>query len=281
MNPSSTLIIAVCAGLLGGCAATVPHELTEARDANLRATAGEASQVAPVELHQADLALQRAEASFEDKPKSVETRNLAYIAQRRAQIAEATASVEVEKQRRSQAQADLLASQSTIAKKAKQELAQVKSEQASARQDNALAAAERKTASALAKLAKVTEDARGLVISLSGNVLFAASESTLLPAAKSRLDQLATVLLEAPDRNLIIEGHTDSQGYESSNQTLSQARADRVRDLLVQRGYKAHLIKTSGMGESHPVADNATAAGRANNRRVEIVVVRSTTTSQR
>ncbi len=280
MKICRTLLLAACAVLIGGCAATVPHELTEARTANQRAAAGDAAQVAPVELHQADLALQLAEAAFEDKPKSAETRDLAYIALRKAEIAEATASVAIEKQRRTQAQADLLASQSEIAENAQQELAQAKSEQMATRQSDALAAAEQRTTAALAKLAIVTEDARGLVISLSGNVLFATNSSTLLPAARTRLDQLATALLEVPERNLLIEGHTDSQGSEGHNQTLSQARADCVRDVFVQRGYRSFLIKSSGMGETHPLADNATVEGRAKNRRVEIVIVRSTATSQ-
>lgn len=288
MHMSRTVLIVACAGLIAGCAATVPHELSDAREANKRASSGDAAQVAPVELHKADQALQQAEAAFKDHPKSAETRDLSYIALRKAEIAEATASVEIEKQRRTAAQADLLASQGEIAKIAQEELAQSRSEQAATKQSDALAVernarttAEQQAAAALAKLAAVQEDARGLVISLTGSVLFPTNQSTLLPSAEARLRQVAEVLLEAPDRNLIVEGHTDSQGSDSYNQTLSQARADRVRDLLVQSGYRATLVKSSGMGETRPVADNATADGRANNRRVEIVVVRPVTTTQR
>lgn len=288
MSISKTVLIVACAGLLGGCAATVPHELSDAREANLRASSGDAATVAPVELHKATEALLLAEAAFEDKPKSVQTRDLSYIALRKAEIAEATASVEIEKKRLAQARADLLSSQSEIAKIAQKELAQSKAEQAATKQSTALAVernarttAERTAADALAKLAAVREDARGLVISLTGSVLFTTNQSTLLPSAEARLEQVASVLLEAPDRELLVEGHTDSQGSDGYNQTLSQARADRVRDLLVKNGYRSTLIKSSGMGETHPVADNATADGRANNRRVEIVVVKPITTTQR
>ncbi|MCB9474456.1 MAG: OmpA family protein [Candidatus Delongbacteria bacterium] len=287
MHISKTLLMVACAALLGSCAATVPQELSDARSANLRASNGQAADVAPVELHQAAEALQKAEAEFKDHPKSAETRDLSYIAQRRAEIAEATASLEVAKKHQADAQADLLASQSEIARTAQQDLAQVKSEQAATKHSDALAAerrarteAEQNAADALAKLAAVNEDARGMVISLTGSVLFTTNQSTLLPSATARLQQVAAVLLESPERNLLIEGHTDSQGSDSYNQTLSQARADRVRDLLVQSGYRSALIKSSGMGEARPVGDNATAEGRANNRRVEIVIVRPDT-SQR
>ena len=74
------------------------------------------------------------------------------------------------------------------------------------------------------------------------------------------------------ERKLIVEGHTDSQGSSSSNQVLSQQRADAVRSYIISRGYPADLIQAQGIGEDRPVADNASAEGRANNRRVEIVI---------
>jgi len=95
-----------------------------------------------------------------------------------------------------------------------------------------------------------------------------------LPAARTRLDQVADVLLTTPERNLTVEGHTDSQGSDSYNLDLSQRRADEVRNHLVQRGYQADRIKALGLGEGTPIADNASPEGRANNRRVEIVIER-------
>ena len=140
-----------------------------------------------------------------------------------------------------------------------------------------LSDSEKRTADAraeLATLAAVKEEERGLVVTLSGNVLFRSAKSTLLPSAQVKLDQVANALLAVRARNLIVEGHTDSQGSEAYNQGLSQRRADAVRDYLVQRGYPADRIQTRGMGEGSAIADNASPEGRANNRRVEIVIER-------
>jgi outer membrane protein OmpA-like peptidoglycan-associated protein len=129
---------------------------------------------------------------------------------------------------------------------------------------------------ALAKLAAVKDEARGMVITLSGSVLFASDRAVLLPEARTRLGQVADVLLTSKERNLTVEGHTDSQGSDSHNLDLSQRRADAVRTYLVERGYQGDLIKANGLGEGSPIADNASAEGRANNRRVEIIVTRET-----
>jgi outer membrane protein OmpA-like peptidoglycan-associated protein len=136
---------------------------------------------------------------------------------------------------------------------------------------------EKRTADALAALAAISslkEEERGLVLTLSGGVLFRSAESTLLPTAREKLDQIAKALLSIRARNLVVEGHTDSQGSESYNQGLSQRRADAVHDYLVQRGYPADRIQSRGRGKGSPIANNASAEGRANNRRVEIVIER-------
>jgi len=140
-----------------------------------------------------------------------------------------------------------------------------------------LSDSEQRTADAraeLAKLAAVKEEERGLVVTLSGGVLFRSAKSDLLSSAQVKLDQVAKALLAIRARNLIVEGHTDSQGSESYNQDLSQRRADTVRDYLVQRGYPADRIQARGKGKGSPIADNASPEGRANNRRVEIVIER-------
>lgn len=118
-----------------------------------------------------------------------------------------------------------------------------------------------------------------MVITLSGSVLFASNQATLLPEAQSRLAQVADVLLTTRERNLVIEGHTDSRGTDSYNLDLSQRRADAVRNYLVQRNYEADRIQAHGLGKGHPIADNASAEGRANNRRVEIIIEREVRTS--
>jgi outer membrane protein OmpA-like peptidoglycan-associated protein len=149
-----------------------------------------------------------------------------------------------------------------------------KTEQLAIKQ-KALIDADQRTAdaqAALAKLAAVKEEARGLVITLSGSVLFASNKSALIPSAQNRLNKVADALLATKERKLTVEGYTDSQGSSSYNQILSQKRADEVRSYLVSRGYPGELIQAQGLGEDSPIASNDNAEGRANNRRVEIVV---------
>ena len=147
----------------------------------------------------------------------------------------------------------------------------------------ALQDSEKRTADALAalsSLAMLKEEERGLVLTLSGSVLFRSAQSTLLPQAQEKLDQVAKALLAIPARTLIVEGHTDSQGSDAYNQGLSQRRADAVREYLVQKGYPADRIQARGKGEGSPIAKNSSAEGRANNRRVEIVIEREVQASK-
>lgn len=140
----------------------------------------------------------------------------------------------------------------------------------------ARALAEKKLADALKSLeeiAKIKEESRGLVITLDGSVLFASGKTSLLPMAKDRLARVAKVLQQqSDDKKIVVEGHTDSIGTDDANLKLSQGRADSVREYLVSEGVKADRIKAEGKGETTPISDNKTPEGRANNRRVEIVI---------
>lgn len=288
MTTNRLLMIVAAAGL-ASCATTAPPELVNAREAYRRASTSGEAKAAPADLHVAKQALDKAEASFQDKPDSYRTRDLAYVAQRKTELAEANASIATDRKSRTQANADYQTTQGKMAVKAKEDLSEARTALAASEASGELAteklsaeqkartAADQRAAeaqAALAKLAAVKEDARGMVITLSGSVLFASNRAVLLPEAQTRLDQVAAVLLTTRERNLTIEGHTDSQGSDSHNLDLSQRRADAVRDYLVRREYQADRITTHGMGEGHPIADNASAEGRANNRRVEIVIER-------
>ncbi len=269
MKPSAYLIAIACAGLLVGCAASVPPaELINAREAYQRASAGQAAQLVPAELHKAKEALAIAEKSFLDDPKSFETRDLAYIADRKAKTAEALATTAVENAATAKAAKDLEATQAEIAKNS---AAQLAIEQKARLEAEVIAAA---AVADLAKIAAVKEEERGLVITLSGSVIFSSGQSALLPAAQNKLNQVYDALVSKKERKIIVEGHTDSQGSSSSNLVLSQQRADAVRSYIISRGYPADLIQARGIGEDRPAADNANAEGRANNRRVEIIVDR-------
>jgi OOP family OmpA-OmpF porin len=112
------------------------------------------------------------------------------------------------------------------------------------------------------------------VIVLSDKVLFDFDSATLTPAANDVLAEISKRLTDGTVISVLVKGHTDSVGSEAYNDKLSQRRADSVVAFLVGQGVAADKIKAEGFGESHPVADNATDAGRARNRRVEIVVDR-------
>ncbi len=120
---------------------------------------------------------------------------------------------------------------------------------------------------------KTQETEDGLVLTL-GDVLFAPNRAELTTAAMRKLYPLATILKEQPKRSIRIEGYTDSRGTEFYNLDLSQRRADAVRDFLIGNGISPNRIIARGYGEADPVASNDTAAGRRENRRVEVIVPR-------
>ena len=134
-------------------------------------------------------------------------------------------------------------------------------------------AAQQQALDALSKLENVKQETRGTVITLSGSVIFPSGGSELLPSARSRLSEVATALSQGEATSaIVVEGHTDSRGSAAMNQELSLKRASAVRDSLVSQGVAANRVSVMGYGPSRPVADNTTDAGRANNRRVEIVI---------
>ncbi|KYF52064.1 hypothetical protein BE08_27430 [Sorangium cellulosum] len=296
--------LALCAALYAasGCSAAMPpKELVEARTSYKRAAQGPAASLAPAKLDTAKQALSRAEGAFNEEPESQQARDLAYIADRRAREAEAAAALE-------QAQRDKTAAEQNYKELSQQQLAsakdalqtnqqqiererQARAQAESARQqaesartqaekarqeaEAARREAERVANAALASLkeiAAVKEEKRGVVITLSGAVLFASGKSELLPIAKEKLNQVATTLKDQGSPPLRIEGHTDSTGSAQANRKLSLDRADSVKVHLISVGLPADKISTVGHGPDRPVADNATAEGRANNRRVEIIV---------
>ena len=124
----------------------------------------------------------------------------------------------------------------------------------------------------LAQLAQVREEARGLIVTLPGSIYFDVNKSDVKPAMRERLAEIARALATVPDRHILIEGHTDSDGPASYNLELSRLRAESVRSALVGGGVSPDRVETHGYGKTRPIASNATAAGKAQNRRVEIVL---------
>jgi outer membrane protein OmpA-like peptidoglycan-associated protein len=115
------------------------------------------------------------------------------------------------------------------------------------------------------------DTARGLIVSLS-DVLFDFNQATLKPGAREKLAKVSGILLAYSSLHMNLEGHTDSVGSDDYNMKLSQRRADAVRDYLVSNNINASNVKSVGLGKAGPVASNDTAAGRQQNRRVEMVV---------
>ena len=120
--------------------------------------------------------------------------------------------------------------------------------------------------------ARVTD--RGLVLTL-GDVLFASGAANLNSAGNGHLDKLAVFLNRYGDRTALIEGHTDNVGGEDYNLGLSQRRAEAVKSYLVGQGIHSTRLSASGMGKGSPVADNSSATGRQQNRRVEVIIENS------
>jgi len=118
---------------------------------------------------------------------------------------------------------------------------------------------------------EVTESAKEIDIRLGAEVLFATAEYTLRPAAGAALERAAALLKEHPGLPILIQGHTDNVGSPAANRLLSERRAQAVKQWLVGKaGIPAAAVTTQGLGETTPVATNATPAGRQQNRRVEI-----------
>ncbi len=105
------------------------------------------------------------------------------------------------------------------------------------------------------------------------NITFDTNRADVKPQFRPVLDQLAHSIAQYPGTVVRVEGHTDSTGAASYNQTLSENRAESVRSYLIQRGVEANRIDAVGYGFSRPIADNSTAAGRAQNRRVEVLII--------
>jgi outer membrane protein OmpA-like peptidoglycan-associated protein len=123
----------------------------------------------------------------------------------------------------------------------------------------------------LNQVLETRETARGLIVNLS-DVLFDTGSAVLKPGAREKLARVAGILLSHPELKLQVEGHTDSVGGAEYNQHLSENRAESVRTYLVSQGIASNAVATSGLGDSQPVASNDTAAGRQQNRRVELIV---------
>lgn len=279
MSTLQTVTAATIAmGFMTACASTSPpQELVAARSAYNQASHGPAANLDPADLHVARQTLDAAEQAFAQDTDAQETRDLAYTAERRAETASVRADAVRAIRQRDQALAQMSANQSAQVALTSAQLQ--RTQQALTAEQQRTADAERRAAEAtsdLARLGSVKQDARGTVITLSGSVLFASNKADILPTGRSRLNDVADALLKQDSSTkILVEGFTDSRGGADLNQDLSQRRAESVRAYLIKRGVHSDQLSAEGMGAADPIADNATAEGRANNRRVELVVQRA------
>ena len=121
------------------------------------------------------------------------------------------------------------------------------------------------------QILETRESARGLIVNMS-DVLFDTAQYTLKPGAREKLAKVSGIILAHPGLKIAIEGHTDNIGGDEYNMKLSENRANAVRSYLVSQGLNSGIVTAQGFGKTKPVADNKIAAGRQQNRRVEMVV---------
>jgi outer membrane protein OmpA-like peptidoglycan-associated protein len=257
-----TLIAAAVASvLLAGCAAApaAPEGATEVRAklTQLQSDSNLASR-APVAIKEADAAVSTAEQPEADRSLGY---HRVYIADRKVEIARAQAETRLSEDQR----AELTAQRATAQLDSRTREVDVAREATADAQDEN-AELQRQIE---ALQARPTD--RGLVLTL-GDVLFESGRAELKPGAANNLNQLVTFLGKYPGRTVAIEGHTDSVGGDDYNLGLSQRRAESVRSHLVAQGIDAARLTAMGAGESSPVAGNDSAAGRQQNRRVEVII---------
>ncbi len=280
-----------------------PLELYEAMNAIQIAEAGGASQYAPDTMATAKTALQNAQdydtnrhdrkqtityareavQAAEDARiitiRKIQAQEQAATAQQRdqaqqqAQVAQQQAD---QAQQMAQQQAEARAQAEREAEKAR--LAQQQAEQARQQAEQAQQQASQnemqmreQLRQQLNAVLETRETARGLIMNMS-DVLFDFNKYTLKPEAREKLAKVSGILLAYSGLKLQVEGYTDSIGSDEYNQKLSEHRADSVRDYLVAQSVTSDNISAQGFGKNDPVADNSTDAGRAQNRRVELVV---------
>ena len=230
----------------------------------------EEAERARVAQQQATEAQTQASQADQARLQAQQDREAALKAQQEAQSAAAQA--QQERAAAEQARQEALQQQQALALQTQQAQAQAQQAQLAAqRAEQEKEATRARLMGKLNQVLQTKDSARGLIVNMS-DVLFDLNRATLKPGAKLRLAKVAGIIQAYPDLRLQIEGYTDSTGSPEYNQKLSEKRAQTVRDFLVAQGVSQPNITAQGLGESNPVASNATAAGRQMNRRVDLVV---------
>jgi outer membrane protein OmpA-like peptidoglycan-associated protein len=270
----------------------VPLEMYEARNAVEIAKSRGADKYAPEIFSKAEGSLQMAEkslASKADKNATISTarqtaqfsedaRILAVQRQEEERIANERDEAAAKAKAEAEAKAAAEAAEAQRKSDAEADEAKRKADAEIAAKEQAVQAAQREKQQLRARLLEqfnrvlpTSDTPRGLIVNM-GDVLFDTGKSDLRSDAREALAKLTGIVLNYPSLKLNIEGHTDSTGGAELNQTLSEERANSVRDYLIGQGLDARSLSALGFGMNNPVADNSTGEGRQKNRRVEIIV---------
>ena len=278
MKTTRLLLPVMLAAAFAGCASTPPaNDRLESARTTFQQVKGSpaAMSKAPLEVQKAERAFNTAEAAWRKGDDRIEVDHLALLARQQAEVAKTvTERKEVEAGIEDAGrQRDAIRIQSSE-RDAQAAASRAQTLQAKNATLETSAEQERRRAQALEQKlndmqAKQTD--RGLVVTFS-DVLFDVGRADLRSGAMRRVRQLADILSEYPDRNVLIEGFTDATGSDETNQTLSEQRAMSVRTALVSSGIDPRRIVARGLGERFAVASNDTMAGRQQNRRVEAVL---------
>jgi outer membrane protein OmpA-like peptidoglycan-associated protein len=239
---------------------------TQARQAvqfseDARALAAKRQEEERIAKEKADAAA-KAKGEAEAKAAAEAQRQAELVAAREAQMkAEAEAA-----RLKAQAEQDALRTKEELAKEAAERARQ--EAQRAEREKQALRAS---LLEQFNRILSTRDTPRGLVVTMT-DVLFDTGKYDLRPEARERLARLSGIVLAHPGLNLEVEGHTDSTGGDELNQKLSEQRSGTTREYLIQQGLSASSVTAKGFGKTMPVADNSTAQGRQQNRRVELIV---------
>jgi len=243
-------------GMQSGPHRDVHMIFTEAREATQRA---EDARITTLRKQADENARNETAAKEQAQANAAQSQTDAANAQARADAA-AAAKAQADAQR-ARAEAD--------AARAREQAANAQRNAQNSQQD--AAAAREKLREQLNAVLQTNESARGLIVNMN-DVLFDTARYTLKPDANIKLAKISAILELYPGLKVQVEGYTDSVGGDDYNMKLSQNRANTVHDFLTQNGVPAANVTSEGFGKADPVADNSTAAGRAQNRRVELVV---------
>ncbi|MCO4018085.1 DUF4398 domain-containing protein [Pseudomonas aeruginosa] len=237
--------VSLLALALAACS-TPPNANLEQARSNFSALQSQpdATKVAALETKGAGDWLAKADKAYQDGEDQRDVDQLAYLTNQRIELAK----------------------QTIVLRNAEAQLQNASAQRAQARLDARTAQLDKLRSQLNAK-----QTSRGTMVTF-GDVLFDLDKSDLKPGAMRNIQQLAEFLQQNPERQVIVEGYTDSTGSANYNQRLSERRADSVRMALLSRGISPERVATRGYGKEYPVASNGTSSGRAMNRRVEVTI---------